>query len=135
MNTCWACSQEVGWTSDAELVRNCIYCGVENDRSLYEPLTKEPKEEGNVDLKNWSKENAKYIKIKDGESYEGIYKGCKPGVNMNGDPAVVYNFDGKEFKSSSTVLADIFAGIPEETKVKVSRIGDGLQTRWTVTLL
>ncbi len=133
-NECWYCLKDVGFESDAELEKHCVNCGVLNDRNPY-LKTEPPKEEEEMDLKNWSKDNAKFIKIKSGESYEGKYLGSKPGVNMNGEPAVVYNLDGKEFKSSSTILADKFSTIPEGTQVKISRDGEGLQTKWKVETL
>jgi len=130
---CWYCLAEISF-AEGENEKHCQSCGILNDRNPY-PQTEPQSKEEEMDLKNWSKENAKFIKIKDGESYEGKYLGCKQGVNMNGEPAVIYNFDGKEFKSSSTILADKFASIPEGTQVKVSRNGEGLQTKWIVETL
>ncbi len=150
MINCWMCSGDTGVEEGQYGDFTCNNCGVmisvpdPNIKPL-DPkplttqeeylLTREQKEEIDMDLKNWSKDNAKFIKIKSGESYEGVYKGCKSGVNMNGEPAVVYNLDGKEFKSSSTVLADRFALIPEGTKIRLSRAGEGLQTKWSVETL
>lgn len=87
------------------------------------------------ELGKWSKENSKFIKIGDGETFEGIYQGYKEGVNMNGDPAIVYKFDGKELKSSSAKLASYFDNIAIGTRVRIARTGSGLQTKWEVEKL
>jgi hypothetical protein len=148
MRSCWAC----GYLNELEDTdfgdHPCKNCGciisIYNPNAPELPRVNKPttshedwlnKREEEMDLKNWSKDNAKFIKIKDGETYEGIYKGCKPGVNMNGEPAVIYDFDGKEFKSSSTILADKFSQIKEGTTIKLSRTGEGLQTKWKVESL
>jgi len=146
---CWYCDHPNDLSEDNFGDHLCVNCGI--TISIYDPAklkpVSEPKntyeeymedkqqKEEEMDLKNWSKDNAKFIKIKDGESYEGIYKGCKQGVNMNGEPAVIYNLDGKEFKSSSTILADKFSAITEGSNVKISRSGEGLQTKWKVETL
>lgn len=136
MKLCWYCNCLLDITDDFYGDIICKKCGMLNsimnqaDIQPYVPDGTEGEEE--MGLKDWSKENAKYIKIKSGESYEGVYQGYKEGVNMNGDPAIIYNFDGKEFKSSSTKLSDIFADIAEGTKVRISRQGEGLQTKWMV---
>jgi len=131
---CWICGQDINWIDDNELVRTCV-CGATIDRSPYISITEPPKEDEMGELASWSKENAKYIKIENGESYEGIYNGYKQGVNMNGDPAIIYNLDDKEFKSSSTVLAETMDSIATGSKVRLSRIGEGKNTRWTVTVI
>ena len=150
---CWRCNMEFCYEGEKYRDVNCPKCGVEND--ILNPNNKDwlPPEEDDwippeddfipptealterkeeMGLKDWAKDNAKFIKIENGESYEGVYQGYKEGTNMNGDPAVIYKLDGKEFKSSSTALAEIFSEIDEGTKVKISRTGDGLQTRWSV---
>ena len=129
---CWMCEKNLDWR-DQEVQKNCNNCGVLNDRTPY--LETEPpiKEEEMDSLKDWAKQNGKFVKIKDGESFEGIYTGFKEGVNMNGEPAIIYKFEGKEFKSSSAKLAETFFEIPLNTKVKISRTGEGLQTKWEVT--
>ena len=129
MVECWMCGSEVIFEG-GELTKHCSGCGVEVD--ITNQANKEVKVE---DLGKWAKENAKFIKIPDGGSYEGIYNGYKTGVNMNGDPAIIYKIDDKEFKSSSTVLANTIAKIEKGTQIKISREGEGLQTKWKVEVL
>ncbi len=128
---CWFCSQpHLVKEND---IGKCANCLVDIDRTLYEPLTEPYKKEEDVgDLGNWAKKNSKFLKLADGESYEGVYKGYKEGTNMNGDPTIIYKIDDKELKSSSAKLAVSFDVIPLETKIKLSRAGEGLKTIWTV---
>lgn len=144
---CWFCNQVVEYEDPKYRDFLCPECNVMN--SIYDPDKPDWKpenqpttndewlesEEEMGDLSNWSKENSKFIKIKSGESFEGVYEGYKEGVNMNGEPAIIYKFDGKEFKSSSAKLAESFDKIAKGTKVKISREGEGLQTKWEVETL
>ena len=132
MSTCWFCGAEF-LREESQLIINCPGCGVDNDFSPYTPP--EQKEEEVGKLKDCSKEHAKYIKIEDGESYEGVFEGWKEGVNMNGDWAVIYTIDNKEFKSSSAVLANTMDSIPAGTRIRISRVGEARQTKWNVEKL
>jgi len=108
----------------------CEGCGMELDFTPYISEEFLKKEGGVGKLAEWSKENSKFIKIADGESYEGEYQGYSIGTNMNGDPAIIYKLDGKELKSSSAKLASMFDKLDIGTRVKISRSGEGLQTKW-----
>ena len=137
---CWFCEKETDIKKDDYGDHVCNHCGVElavynpADYKPYVPEGTESEEEvGN--LTKWAKENAKFLKLTDGESYEGIYKGYKEGTNMNGDPTIIYKIDDKELKSSSTKLASEMDVIAEGSKIKISRTGEGLQTKWTVEVL
>ena len=143
---CWGCDKEISYEGEKYQDINCPNCGCQN--SIYNPADKpliiEPdpfdlvetnlqtEEDEMGELSKWAKENSKFLKLVDGESYEGVYKGYKEGTNMNGDPTIIYKIDDKELKSSSTKLAEEIDKIAVETKIKITRTGEGLQTKWMV---
>ena len=89
------------------------------------------------DLKNWVKKTSMFIKLDDGESYEGVFEGYKI-VPSSLDPTketVQYKLDGKFLQTSSKGLARAIDAVPEGSKVKITREGTAAKTQYKVEIL
>lgn len=93
------------------------------------------KKENEMDLKKWAKDNSKFIKLESGESFEGEYEGHKEALNMNQEPTIQYKIEGKTFNSSSGALAMTMSDIKIGTKVRITKFGAGMQTKYQVEVL
>lgn len=92
-------------------------------------------------LKQWAKENSNFIKLDDGESFEGIYQGYVFAVNQNGQETPCYKFkttDGKQkmLQSQNKALCDAFdeesGTFKKNDSVKITRRGLDKNTRYEV---
>ena len=84
---------------------------------------------------DYAKRNSKFIKIGDGEFVEGIFEGRKFVVkDIFGEEKEIcrYKIDGKTFDSQSGQLAIAFDNIHAGTRVKITRSGDGMDTKYLV---
>ena len=91
-----------------------------------------------MDLKDWSDKHSKYIKLKDGESFEGVYGGWKNVIkDAFGEEkeTVRYTIDGKTLDSSSVGLSRQMAEVKVGDKIKITRSGSGPDTRYKVDKL
>lgn len=86
-------------------------------------------------------ENSLFLSLQDGESFEGIYKGYQ-AVASTFDPekeVLSYDFEVngivKPFKSGSLKLAQQMKDVAKETKVRISRTGEGSKTTYKVEVL
>ncbi len=88
--------------------------------------------------KDYQKRNSSFIKIEDGESAEGIFGGMKPIVkDVFGQEKEVmrYKIDNKTFDSSSGALAIQMDEVTVGEKIRISREGTGMETKYTVERL
>lgn len=85
------------------------------------------------ELKKWASENSRFIKLSDGESFEGTFEGFAKSKYM-GKEIIEYSLSGKTLSSSSGRLALVFDSIKPGTKVKVTRTGEGLKTFYDVEI-
>lgn len=92
------------------------------------------------DLNSFIKKNRKFIKIKDGESYSGIYRGYKihpSRFDMSKD-TVSYMFEDIEtgkilpWDSNSGWVAIEMIKYKEGDLLVLTRVGDGTSTKYTV---
>lgn len=86
------------------------------------------------DLKEWVKKNSPYIKLEEGDSFTGIYKGYKESA-YRGSPLIEYAIDDKVLGSSSNKLAMRMDGIKPGAKIKIIRFGTGPETNYEVEVL
>lgn len=82
-------------------------------------------------LREFAKENSLYVKLGDGESYEGIYFGFRES-SYKGKPLIEYKLDDKILSSSAGYLAECMDQIPLKTKIKITRNGLAMQTTYRV---
>jgi len=90
-------------------------------------------------LKDFVKNNSKFLRLGNGESFVGIYKGYKITQN-NFDPdkqMVVYKLaypDGKEifWQSSATSVARTLAEFKGGEKIVITRHGEGQKTKYSI---
>lgn len=90
------------------------------------------------DLTDYVKRNSKTLSLKDGESVEVIYRGYRIGANKY-DPekeSVYYQFETeygvKTFQSGALTLANLFDTIEKDTKIRITREGEGNKTKYFV---
>jgi len=90
------------------------------------------------ELQDYIKRNSKTITLKDGETVEVVYKGYKIGANKY-DPekeSVYYtlgtDFGDKTFQSGALGLANIFDSIKKETRIRLTRHGEGNKTKYNI---
>ena len=89
------------------------------------------------DLRKWTDKKSKYITIKSGESFQGIFADAKI-VQSNWNPeqsTVAYRFDDKIFNSMSRGLAEKMKDIRPGSLVRVAKFGDGAKTKYSVDVL
>ena len=91
-----------------------------------------------VDLKKWANSKSTFIRIGDGESITAVFKSAKEidDTFNKGQTKISYlmEVDGEEkaLESMSASLARQMANIEEGEIVKISRTGDGRNTKWVV---
>ena len=88
-------------------------------------------------LGDWGKQNSKFLVLKDGDIFEGVYQGFSI-VPSHFDPAqttCAYNLDGMIFNSSSRKLAVQMDTVPVGSVVKIIRHGTGAKTTYTVEVV
>lgn len=91
-------------------------------------------------LNDFVKDNSKFLRLQDGETFEGTYVGYKVTTSTF-DPdkeTVVYKLryeDGKEvyFQTGSTAVASIFSKFKGGERVKVKREGTGTATKYKIS--
>lgn len=92
-------------------------------------------------LGDFVKDNSKFLKLGNGESFEGVYKGYKVGPSKF-DPekeTCVYKFscEGEDekfvyFQTASVAVAKIFSQYKGGEKVKITRQGEGTNTKYKI---
>jgi hypothetical protein len=90
-------------------------------------------------LTQFVKDNSKFLRLSDGESFTGSYVGYKISANSY-DPEkeiVVYKLkfeDGKEvfWQTASCAVAKLFSKFKGGEKVVITRHGDGTQTKYEI---
>jgi hypothetical protein len=90
------------------------------------------------ELKDFAKDNSKYITFEDGEAFEGVFEGWKKVLKDSfGEEKeyIRYKINGKTFDSMSGSLANQMDGVPSGTKVRITRTGKGTDTKYTVEVL
>ncbi len=93
------------------------------------------------DLSKWAKSQATFLKVLPGESVEVTFKDFKivPDTFNPGKEKIQYNFETefgmKSMESSSTQLALALGSVKSGDKVKISRTGEGRNTKYTVEVL
>jgi hypothetical protein len=85
-------------------------------------------------LGDWAKDQSPYIKLEDGESFIGIYRGYKES-NYKGTPLIEYSIGEKKISSGSAKLAKRMDNVPEGTKIKIIRFGEGYDTNYEIEIL
>jgi hypothetical protein len=91
-------------------------------------------------LNDFVKDNSKFIRLDDGESFEGTFKSFKV-VSSQFDPekeTVVYKLaylDGKEsfWQTSSVRVAKLFSKFKGGEIVKITRHGKGNETKYEIS--
>lgn len=85
-------------------------------------------------LNEWSKKNSPYIKLKHNESYEGAFESAKviPDPRDPLKETVRYQIGGKCLDSKSGRLCQIFDDIKPGTQVRLTRQGEGTDTKYLV---
>ena len=87
---------------------------------------------------DYAKRTSKFIKIEDGEFVEGIYNGCKFIIKDSfGEEKEVarYKIDDKVFDSMSGGLATQMDEIKTGHRIRITRKGKSMDTKYTVTNL
>ena len=92
-------------------------------------------------LDDFIKENSKFLKLEDGGSYEGYYKGFKVVPNKY-DPdkeQVVYKLEDKEgrgiyFQTASVAVAKAFNKLGKGGFFKITRHGVGTSTSYEISI-
>lgn len=90
-------------------------------------------------LQEFVKDNSKFLRLADGESFEGSFVGYKVTASSF-DPEkeiVVYKLkykDGKEtyWQTASAAVAKAFSKFKGGEKVSITRKGEGNNTRWDI---
>ena len=94
-------------------------------------------------LDKFISDNSRFVKLQSGKSMVADLLDYQETADMNGNPCIAYDIiiEGEEkervFRSGSVGLANQIVQLPDEGKghrIKVSRQGEGLQTRYTVEL-
>ena len=89
-------------------------------------------------LKEWADEQSRFLRIGDGEEatvkfidFEVMPSTFDPDKNI---VRYVFEVNGsnKTFDSASGVLARYFDAIKKGSWVKISRVGEGMKTNWSV---
>lgn len=84
--------------------------------------------------------NSKYIILKSGDSFSGIFRGAKATTNPFDDSKELMLYDievdgvKKSFKSASVRIARELSRAKEGDFVTISREGDGLKTNYTIKI-
>lgn len=92
-------------------------------------------------LSDWATEQSPFIKLQDGESVEGVYKGFKfVDDPFNPDKQRVrylieVNGAVKHWETSSGIVAKRFDEINKETRVKITRFGEAFNTKYQVEVI
>ena len=87
-------------------------------------------------LSDWAKENSQFIKLADKESIELVYKGFKivPNKFDTEKESIRYIFlvEGKEkfWENGAGYIAEYFDNVKEGEVVKITRKGEGNQTKY-----
>lgn len=92
----------------------------------------------NKSLKDYVKENQKFLKLKDGEVFDGTYHGYIMGITPDGKESPVYKvkyLDGKSvlFQTTSMKVAMTFDEIPEGSAIRIKRSGLMKDTKYDIT--
>lgn len=91
-------------------------------------------------LSQFVKDNSKFLRLGDGECFDGVYVGYKITTN-NFDPdkeMVVYKLkyadDGKEvfWQTASCAVARLFSKFKGGEKIIIKRHGDGTKTKYEI---
>ena len=91
-----------------------------------------------MDLKDWASKQSKFVRLADGESTTGVFlKATEVEDSFNaGKTKIRYTLeiDGEQkiIESSSVNLARQMGAIEEGEIVKITRTGEGMNTRYSV---
>jgi hypothetical protein len=87
--------------------------------------------------KEYHEENSKYLKLKDGETFCGVFLSCKKAPNRfePGKQTVEYTFQNEEgrevsFENGSLGVSDFFGDLPDGSEFSMTRDGEGSKTRY-----
>ena len=91
-------------------------------------------------LNEFVKDNSKFLKIDDGETFEGNYLGYKVATSQY-DPdkeVVIYQLefpDGKKvfWQTGSTAVARVISNFKGGEKIKITRHGTGTGTKYDIS--
>lgn len=93
-------------------------------------------------LSDYAKNASKFLKLKDGESMEVVFKAFKivPNKFDTEKETVKYIFltDGgqeKEWENGAGYVADFFDGVKEGEPVRITRDGEGTKTKYKLELI
>ena len=91
-------------------------------------------------LNDFVKDNSKFLRLSDKESFEGVYKGYKVGPSHFDPEKETVNYklaydDGKAvfFQTASVAVAKIFGKMKGGEKIKITRHGAGTKTQYKIT--
>ena len=91
-------------------------------------------------LHDYVKDNSKFLRLDNGESFEGTYVGFKvTGSRFDpGKETVVYKVkydDGKEvfFQTASIAVAKLFSKFRGGEKIRITRTGSGTNTKYKIS--
>ena len=93
------------------------------------------------DLKTWARENSPFIRLNDGDSETGIYKGWKEVADAYnpGKVKIRYSIEIggkiKTFDNGSSAVAMQFDTAKEGDLVKITAHGTDMRKRYTVDVL
>jgi len=96
------------------------------------------------DLRRFAQKNSKFIKLKSGEHFIGVFLGYSFSQDMNGNETVLYKFKDSEeqektLQSSGRSLCEFFDNVDGQGKindmVKIIRDGEARQTRYRCEIL
>ena len=85
--------------------------------------------------KDFAKRNSQYISFDENDVIEGVFEGMKPIVkeSFGKEKEVMrYQIDGKTFDSQSTGLAVQMDEMVTGQRVKITREGKGMETKYNV---
>jgi len=91
-------------------------------------------------LNDFVKDNSKFLRLSNGETFEGTYVGYKV-VGSKFDPekeTVIYKLryqDGKEiyFQTASVAVARVFGNFKGGERIKIKREGEGTNTKYLIS--
>ena len=86
------------------------------------------------ELGDWANEQSKYIKLGDGESCTGIYKGFNKS-SYKGTPLIEYMINEATLSSSGASLARTMDRIRIGENIKITRFGLAVETKYKVEVL
>lgn len=88
--------------------------------------------------KEFAKRNSSFIKFDEQGKIEGVFNGMKPVIKDTfGEEKEVmrYKIDDKTFDSQSVKLAELMDGVELGKRVVITKTGEGMETKYEVSVL